>query len=47
VIQFEMNVVGVALVTIISEAISAIDMARIGIPAGIQSCLFNFANVSI
>ncbi len=75
VIQFEMNVVGVALATIISEAISAflvmrclshaedelhfslkklcidkqsaIDMARIGIPAGIQSCLFNFANVSI
>lgn len=75
VIMFEMNVVGVALATIISQALSAllimrclsrtddelhfswkklcidkgsvVDMARIGIPAGVQSCLFSLANVSI
>lgn len=75
VILFEMNVVGVALATIISQSLSAllimrclshmddelhfswkklcidkgsvVDMARIGIPAGVQSCLFSLANVSI
>ncbi|MGN1008204.1 MAG: MATE family efflux transporter [Butyricicoccus sp.] len=75
VIPLHMNVVGVALATISSQALSAalivrclsrsedevhfswhklcldkrslIDMARIGIPAGLQSCMFSLANVAI
>lgn len=75
VIPLQMNVAGVALATVTSQALSAclilrclsrsgdalcfswnrlcldkrslVDMARIGIPAGVQSCLFSLANVSI
>lgn len=75
VILFHMDVMGVGLATIISQAVSAVlviaclsqttgelhfswrslcldkarllDMAHIGIPAGIQSCLFSLSNVVI
>lgn len=75
VISLKMDVAGVALATIISEALSAalvlrclsrsedalrfswkklcldreslVGIARIGIPAGVQSCLFSLANVAI
>lgn len=75
VIVFHMGVAGVALATIISQALSAVlvlrcmmlsegdyqlrlkqlrivpdklkQMMRIGVPAGLQSCLFSFSNVII
>lgn len=75
VIQFKMDVAGVALATVISQTISAIfivlclmkqdsyiklylrnlkidtdslkRIVRVGIPAGIQGCLFSFSNVII
>ena len=75
VIVFDMGVAGVALATIISQALSAglvlrclmksdgdyqlrlkelrivpdklISMMKIGVPAGLQSCLFSFSNVII
>lgn len=75
VIALHMDVVGVALATVISQAVSAVlvllclsqtmgdlhfswswlcldqhrllDMAHVGIPAGIQSCLFSLSNVVI
>lgn len=75
VIIFHMDVMGVALATIISQAVSAVlvllclsqtlgelhfswgslcldkprllEMAHVGIPAGVQSCLFSLSNVVI